>query len=118
MGLYITNSLNRIADIEGDDDDYYDLSEKLEKIAKKYNLGTKISAYGCHESSYFVIHNNEEEGRSYHLYEGHFIDLPTVEDDETFLQRSEDFIKEASDIYKDFKQLKFGNSVKRMFISS
>ena len=47
-----------------------------------------------------------------------FLSLPIVDDDDTFSQRSEDFIKEASAFFEEFKSLDFGEPKKRMFVSS
>lgn len=119
MGLYIKNSLNRIALIDDDEDDYDAISEseKLEELADKYQISIGIQPYDDYSSYYFVIHNiigmNIE-----HLYSGNFLHLPAVQNDPTFLQRSEDFIKEASEIFEEFNSLQFGHPEKRMFIFS
>lgn len=121
MGLYIKNSLNRIAliDEDEDEDDYYEIleSEKLEKITEKHQISISIQPYGDYSSYYFVIHNIIGTNIK-HLYSGEFLPLPTVQDDPTFLQRSEDFIREASEIFEEFKTFEFSKPEKRMFIFS
>lgn len=125
MGLYIKNSLNRIALIDDDEDEdededyYYEISEskKIEKLTKKHQVSISIQPYNDYSSYYFVIHNSIGMNIE-HLYSGGFLPLPTVQDDPTFLQRSKDFIKEASEFFEQFKSLDFGEPEKRMFVSS
>lgn len=119
MGLYTTNSLNRVALIKKDKNDYDILEEeeKIEALCKKYDVEVNVKSLSYPSTYYFVIHNNKGLSNS-QLYAGSFLSIPFVEDDETFLQRSDEFIKEASKFFKQIEVLQFGEPIKRMFITS
>lgn len=129
MGLWISATLNRYANIGGGDegDDSYTYSEGVSKkyiedpksleIAKKYGVYLTTEIVNDGENVLFIIHNKgSEEGG--HIYEGELWSLPDVKDDETFFQRSEDFIKEIAIEFPAYSDLSFSRVGKRFTAAS
>jgi len=130
MGFYTTTSLNRYANLghpsENDDSlsdywerihDTYIENQKSLEIAKKHGVSLSVeTSQECYQLL-FVIHNEGSEITN-HFYEDEFWDLPDIKDDETFFQRSEDFIKEFVSVFPEFEGCEFGTVGKRFSASS
>lgn len=130
MGFYTTTSLNRYANLgspgENDDslgdyweriNDTYIENEKSLELAQKYGVSLSVETSQERYQLLFVIHNAGSEIQS-HFYADEFWDLPDVKDDETFFQRSEDFIKEFVSAFPEFEGCEFGTVSKRFSASS
>lgn len=129
MGLWISATLNRYTSIGGGNDyeDVYEYSERVEKtyinpseskkIADKYGVYLETAIVDDYEHVLFMIHNKKSEVRD-HFYSGEIYDFPDVKDDETFFQRSEDFIKEFIVVFPDFADYEFSPVGKRFIASS
>jgi len=128
MGFYTTTSLNRYANLgcPGENDnslgDYWvrinDIikNEKSLEIAQKYGVSLSVRISQEHYQLLLIIHNEGSKINN-HFYEDEFWDLPNVKDDETFWQRSEDFIREFVSIFPEFKNYEFGAVGKRFYAS-
>ena len=90
---------------------------KAKKIADKYGVYLETAIVDDYEHVLFMIHNKKSEVRG-HLYSGEIYDFPDVKDDETFSQRSEDFIKEFIVAFPDFADYEFSPVGKRFIASS
>lgn len=128
MGLWISATLNRYATIGGrGNKDVYKHSEYIEKtyiyypesqkIADKYGVYLETAIVDDYEQVLLIIHNKRSEVRD-HLYSGEIYDLPDVKDDETFSQRSEDFIKEFVIAFPELADVEFSPAGKRFIASS
>lgn len=127
MGLWINATLNRYINIGGGDEeeDSYEYSERVKKqyikdpksleIANKYGIYLTTEMVDNDDQVLFIIHNKKSEVRD-HIYAGELWDVPEVEDDETFFQRSEDFIKEFVIVFPAFSEEEF-SSVGKRFIA-
>lgn len=135
MSVYVTATLSRLAQInnyddyeemEDDEDFSYDTPfekifiKPLKKIAKKYDIliEHKEAQNYSYNGFYIVLINNLNKNKSVCLPSHDIVDLPIVNDDNTFYERTEAFIKVASDIIPEFKDFKFGEVGKRLFTFS
>jgi len=122
MSIWTRASLNRIALIgECSDYDYNELEnnyiEPLKDLCEEFNLSIEYAPKDSYSTYYLVIHNNgSETGDTY--YDGDISDLPVIRNDDTFYQRTEDFIKKAIEIVPEIKDLKFEEAKARVFTFS
>lgn len=124
MGLWTSATLNRFVNIGGGDEeeDTYDYAERVKKvyidapksreIAKKYGIYLTTEIVNEYSAVLFLIHNKNSEVRD-HFYEGELWNVPDVKDDETFFQRSEDFLKEFLILFPVFEEIDFSPVGKR-----
>ncbi len=124
MGLWINATLNRYIPIgsEDEEEDAYDYSERVEKkyikdsksleLAKKYGIYLTTAMVDNGDEVLFMIHNKGSEVRD-HFYTGGLWDVPEVKDDETFFQRTEDFLKEFIILFPAFEGFEFSSVGKR-----
>lgn len=92
----------------------------LKDIAKKHGIliEQKEGQNYSYDGVYIALINNLNNNDSLCLPSYDIVDLPIVSDDNTFYERTEAFIKEASDIIPEFKEFKFGEVGKRLFTFS
>jgi len=124
MGLWINATLNRYMPIgsEDEEEDAYDFSERVEKkyikdtksleIAKKYGVYLTTAMVDNGDEILFMIHNKGSEVCD-HFYTGGLWDVPDVKDDETFFQRTEDFLKEFIILFPALEDFEFSPVGKR-----
>lgn len=107
MGLWTSATLNRYINFGGptedDDINIYQYSEmiyddfikdpKMREIAEAHGVYLTTEIVNDDEQVLLMIHNKNSEVRN-HFYAGGLWKVPEVKDDETFFQRSEEFIKE------------------------
>lgn len=125
MGLWTSATLNRYIKIgAGDDDqDIYDYQEKIEKdfiedsnvikLTEKYGVYLTTRIVDDYQNILFIIHNKDSEVSSHFFADG-FFDLPEVKDDETFFQRTEDFIKDFIVLFPHLNSIAFSPVGKRL----
>ncbi len=135
MSVYVTATLSRLAQInnyddyeEMEDDGKFSYDTPFEKIfitplkdiAKKHDIliEQKEGQNYSYDGVYIALINNLNNNDSLCLPSYDIVDLPIVNDDNTFYERTEAFIKEASDIIPEFKEFKFGEIGKRLFTFS
>lgn len=124
MGLWTSATLNRYINFGGptedDEEDIYDYSKtieadfikdpKIREIAEAHGVYLTTEIVNDDEQVLLMIHNKNSEVRS-HFYAGELWKVPEVKDDETFFQRSEEFIKELIKVseykieYSDFSDV-------------
>ena len=124
MGLWTRATLNRYVDMGGPSEgDIYEYSEMIEKdlindpkiceLADKYDVYLTTEIVNDHEQVILIIHNKGSEVRN-RFFAGELWNIPDVKDDETFFQRSEDFIKEFIKVSVfDFDYSEFSDVGKR-----
>lgn len=107
MGLWTSATLNRYINFGGptedDEEDIYEYSEmieadfikdpKMRELSHKYDVYLTTEIVNDDMQVFLLIHNKNSEVRN-HFYAGELWNVPDVKDDETFFQRSEEFIKE------------------------
>lgn len=135
MSVYVIATLSRLAQInnyddyeEMEDDGKFSYDTPFEKIfitplkdiAKKHGIliEQKEGQNYSYDGVYIALINNLNNNDSLCLPSYDIVDLPIVSDDNTFYERTEAFIKEASDIIPEFKEFKFGEVGKRLFTFS
>lgn len=135
MSVYVIATLSRLAQInnyddyeEMEDDGKFSYDTPFEKIfitplkdiAKKHDIliEQKEGQNYSYDGVYIALINNLNNNDSLCLPSYDIVDLPIVSDDNTFYERTEAFIKEASDIIPEFKEFKFGEVGKRLFTFS
>ena len=129
MGLWTRATLNRYIAIGGGDDEE-DADEYSERVEKKYINSAKIIEIAEKHGVYltteivsdgdqvlFMIHNKGSEVRD-HFYGGELWNVPNVKDDETFFQRSEDFLKDFLIEFTELSDLEFSPVGKRFIAVS
>lgn len=125
MGLWTSATLNRYIKIgAGDDDqDIYDYKEEIEKnfvensnvvkLTEKHGIYLTTEIVDDYKNLLFIIHNKGSEVRSHFFADG-FFNLPEVKDDETFFQRTEDFLKDFIDLFPHLNSIAFSPVGKRL----
>lgn len=128
MGLWINATLNRYIVIsEGYEEYNHEFAEWIEKkyikalktrkLANKYDVYLSTEVTDDYNRVLLMIHNKGSEVRN-HFYASELWDIPEVKDDETFFQRSEDFLKEFGIVFPDFADIEFGPVGKRFTAAS
>lgn len=110
-------SLNRISRITDNQAVFFEaVSDKIYSIAKKYNLYVDINSANEGEYLYLSIHNSKPILIKF--YSEEILDLPNIENDESFYDRSENFIVESESVFLGIKKMSFSSPGNRIFISA
>lgn len=135
MGLWIQPSYNRLAFLNDDilqvlhdnlgikveDYNYISYSnhtEDLDEIAKKYQIEIRIVNCNEDKNQVVMLIDINQSTKSMDIYENHIFDLPLYKEDETFISRTEEFLKEAQETYPFLKLLDFDDPRVTIIVSS
>ncbi len=135
MGLWIRPSYNRLAflddeilqilhdnlEIKVEDHEYIYYPEHikdLQAIAEKYQIEIKIENCNEGDDQVVMLIDLNQSTESMGIFENDLFYLPLYKEDEVFISRTEDFLKEAQENYTFLKLLDFNDPRVTIVVSS
>jgi len=130
MELMAIATLNRYINFDDPNDDEDEDFDYVELIEKTYINNTKsrelCNKYGIYlttlridnDSLILIMIHDRESAVRIPLYKGELFKFPDIKDDETFFQRTEDFLKEFTISFPDFEDIDFGPVGKRFTVEN